>query len=414
MTPFLILAMLGVGLGAMAITGTTDDTDTSELGEEPVLEPEVMEPESVDLADEEQETEEPDVGVSFVVDGDTITIDVGEDETGTVVAVRTELLQREGFRPTATDPDIIPGFQETTDFGVQFFLVPEGLDFPPTVDDVLAATGEEPEIDRNQTLPSMEYQNYLDNTGAEPIGSVDLGTYVLFNPNTGPDDPDVITDLRTAGFSIQSNQEIESFDLITSNISTFSPDGENEVFGIPFIETSVQVVADQSILPTDAEITFENGIIDVILDADVEGQLIAIEEGETFGEETRREVRFFVLPEGSEFPLSVAEVNETLAGRGFDNLGYGSNPDSVALRTMLLVAGAQEIGSVFVGGFGSFFDSRGDTVTYNSLIAYEISDTVDYAGFTLDPDIFHNGAVQDTGRNAIIPVETLSSVGAST
>lgn len=404
MTPLLLLAMLGVGLGAFALSGGSDDAHTPEPEEEPVVE----------APDEEPEAEEPDVGVSFAVDDDMISIDMGEDETGSVVAVRTELLQEEVFVDSGQNADHLNGYQETTNFGVQFFLVPEGLDFPPSVEDVLASTGGDTGDVAENRPASMVYQDYLDNMGAERLGSVDLGTYIVFNPTDDADAPNVITDLRTDGFTIESNQEVASFDLITGNVPSFLPDGENNVYGTPFLETSEQIVADQSIQPADAEITFENGIIEITVDADVEGQLIAIEHNYLSGDDTTRVVEFYVLPENTDFPLTVAEVNEAVAGTDLDYLGYDTTENSVYIDTMLLVAGAQEIGSVRVGSFGSFFGgSAGDLVTYNNLIAYEIRDTVDYAGFRFNPDDVNDTFVYDTGPNAIIAVETLSGAGAT-
>ncbi|MEQ6203267.1 hypothetical protein ABMC88_09420 [Sulfitobacter sp. HNIBRBA2951] len=133
------------------------------------------------------------------------------------------------------------------------------------------------------------------------------------------------------------------------------PDGEHNVFGTPFLDTSEQVVADQSIQPADAEIAFEDGIIDITVDADVEGQLIAIEYNDLSGDDTTRVVEFYVLPESTEFPLTVAEVNEAVAGKDLDYIGYQTTENSVDIDTMLLVAVAQETSSVRVGSFGSFF-----------------------------------------------------------
>ncbi|MEQ6203268.1 hypothetical protein ABMC88_09425 [Sulfitobacter sp. HNIBRBA2951] len=124
MTPLILLAMLGVGFGAFALSGGSDEADTPEPEKEPVVEP----------ADEEPEAEEPDVGVSFVVDGDTISIDVGEDETGSVVAIRTELLREDVLdADDVANPHQMNGYQETTHFGVEFFLVPKGSDSPPVL-----------------------------------------------------------------------------------------------------------------------------------------------------------------------------------------------------------------------------------------------------------------------------------------
>jgi len=393
--PFLILAMLGLGLSAFVMSEDQDDTDTPAPDEEP----DVVEPAE----------EDPDAGASFVIDGDTITIDVGENETGTVVAIRTELMQNEAIAPD-TAPELGNGYQQTTEFGVQFFLVPDGQDFPPSVEDVLAYIGGDTGDVADNRPVRMVYQDYLDNMGAERLGSVDLGTYVFFNPTTDADAPNVITDLRTDGFTIESNQEFEAFDLITGTVPSFLPDGEHNVSGIPLLGTSEGVVADQSIQPADAESTFQNGIMDITVDADVEGQLIAIEHNYLSGDDTTRVIEFYVLPENTEFTLTVAEVHEAVAGKGLDYLGYHTSDDAVAMNTMLLVTGAQEIGSVRVGSFGSFFGGSpdGGIVTYNTLSAYEIRDTVNYTGFRFNPDNVNDNFVYDTGPNAIIAVETLT------
>ncbi|WP_114294275.1 hypothetical protein [Pseudosulfitobacter sp. DSM 107133] len=384
MTALILLGLFGIG--AMFLADGSADNDSADV-----------EDISDDLPDDvpQEQLEEPDIGASFTVVDDTISIDVGDDETGSVVAVRTELDTAD--RIGTSDGTAV---EKTTEYGVRFYLVPEGTDFPPSVDEVFASLSPEQQATATSTdseFVGLPYDVYLDNLGAELIGSVDLGTTTFQTlPNS---QPEIITDARGAGYNVQSNQQISALELDGEGITPSS--ASNFAYGTPFFEIPVETVADADITPADADITFEDGVIDVVLDPEVEGRVIAIEADTINGEEASRSVRFFVLPDDAPFPITVAQTNEALPERSNFHL-YFPPGDTASLDGILAIAGAQEIGSVHLGGFGSYYvGPEGDLVTYDTLVPYVINNNLDYEGF-----IFHpvDGAyVQDAGTNTIRP-----------
>jgi len=379
MTPFVILGLFGIGFMLTAL-GSADEADVEENSE----------PLPDDVPEEPEQLEDPDIGASFTVVDNLITIDVGDDETGSVVAVRTEL--------DTNDSTSTGTIQErTTEYGVQFYLVPEGTDFPPSVNevfDVLPPEQQATAVQTNSEYVGLPYEVYLDNLGAEMIGSVDLGTYTTFDQQ-----PDVITDARSAGYDVQSNQPISALELDGESRTPSSASGF--AYGTPFFEIPVERVAEADITPADANITFEDGVIDVVLEPEIEGRLIAIEADNLNGDEATRSVRFFVLPDDAPFPITVEQTNEALPERSNFHLNFPPG-DTASLDGILAIAGAQEVGSVDLGGFGSYFEGpEGTLVTYDSLVPYVINNDLDYEGFIFHP--IDGPYVLDSGTNTIRP-----------
>ena len=77
MSPFVLLGLISLAFAGLVFSGSDDPEDVNDMPEEPVD------------VDEPVTPSEPDQGASFDFADNTITIDVGEDETREVVAHRT-------------------------------------------------------------------------------------------------------------------------------------------------------------------------------------------------------------------------------------------------------------------------------------------------------------------------------------
>lgn len=159
---FLALSIIPLLLGALALGGFGADTDNDDDTE---ANPDLLDRDLDQLFPRnDAEDDERDIGATLTEQEDgSYTLDIGEDETGTVYAVRTEI---ENFA-SADD-------SQTTDFDLTFYLVPEGVDLEAVIED---------NFEDLDILPTV-----LSEAGAEELATFDLGQTQLIPEGTGEED----------------------------------------------------------------------------------------------------------------------------------------------------------------------------------------------------------------------------------
>ncbi len=155
----LIPLLLGAwALGGFESGGSDDDDDTG-------ANPDLLDMELDQLfPPNDAEDDARDIGATITQQEDgTFALDIGEDETGTVYAIRTEI---DDFA-SAND-------SQTVDYDLTFYLVPEGVDLEGVIED---------NFEDLDFLPTI-----LAEAGAQELATFDLGQTQLFPEGTDEDD----------------------------------------------------------------------------------------------------------------------------------------------------------------------------------------------------------------------------------
>lgn len=242
MGPFTLLALLtgAVLIGATGSTGTAaqddaaeDPVDVEDIEVEGEAEPipsedtgaptqpaDPTDPEVVVDTDVPADTDTPvapDIGAAFTFDeeANAITIDVGDDETGTVQALLVE-----GSFLTAIGGS---GAGGGTNFDVRFYLVPDGTAFPPDLQSFADAPLQEGDDPFSVTqradgsVAAVDIFFYLDSLEDLEIGRVDLGSIRSVDLAAVGSDSDSadfqVSDFVRRDVAINSNAEISAFEL---------------------------------------------------------------------------------------------------------------------------------------------------------------------------------------------------------
>jgi hypothetical protein len=191
--------MIGFGLMAVSMGTETDEEDLTE--QEDVHDHGDLQVEDK-LQQEEPKADLLDTGASVEITDATISIDVGDDETGRIVGVRS-----------ASEIVLSPGGNSGgIDYDINFYLVPEGVDFPPTPSEIIE---ENPELDE-YNVGKLDFFDYFDNIGLKPISTIDLGEFRSVSSDDVSDDQ-TVQDTRISGLEIISNQEVELIGFNTSD-----------------------------------------------------------------------------------------------------------------------------------------------------------------------------------------------------
>lgn len=362
------LLVAGLALIPFGFGGGDQDDESDDVGDEEVVTPEDPDP-----------PEEPELGVSFLENENGIRIEVDEDETGSVVAIRTEMDLR-------SSEDSRGDSGTGTNFGVRFYLVPEGVDFPPSVDTVLEtlAADQQALAVEGQDGPSIPVETYLTNLGAEEIGRIDLGQVVRSDRYTLAS-PELAVDTREDSIAITSNRDIATYEIDVDNRWRADPlDGT--VAGDALTEIDADRLTTPDVYPTDCTVTFEDDVISFALDEDVDGQVVAvldIVENAQGGSSTitTHDIKFYLLPEGAPFPVSVNEMIEDAPlnsvlrdGIPFEEDGTVRGTPYLEVDQYMHSAGAAFLASIPIGsifhldpdGDGTFDDR--DTVNRDFII----------------------------------------------
>lgn len=199
MGSLLLLSMIGFGLMAVSMGTETEEENLTE--QEDVYENGDLEVDG-GSQQEEPEADLSDTGASVEITDATIRIDVGDDETGRIVGVRS-----------ASEIVLSPGGNSGgIDYDINFYLVPEGVDFPPSPSEII---DENSELDE-YNIGKLDYYDYFDNIGLKPISTIDLGEFRSFSSDDGSDDQ-TVHDTRISDLEIISNQEVELIGFNTSD-----------------------------------------------------------------------------------------------------------------------------------------------------------------------------------------------------
>ena len=357
MDGMIVAALMVAGLALIPFAFGDRDPDEEDEGVTPE-EPEPPEP-----------PEEPDLGVTVFEEDGGIRIEVGEDETGSVVAIRTEVDIR-------SDPDDTGDSGTGTSFGVRFYLVPEGADFPPGVDEVLASLPEDQQalaVEGRDGF-SIPLETYLANLGAEEIGRLDLGQVIRSDPYDPLYSSTLAVDTRQDSIPVTCNREMATYEIDVDNRWRADPlDGT--VAGDPLVGIDADRLTVPDVFPTDCTVTFEDNVLSFTLDEDVDGQVIAILDTveqviQSSQSNTLYHIHFYVLPEGAPFPVSVNEMienaplNSALRDVSFEEDGSVRGTPYLELDEYMQGAGAAFLASVALGGIyeldleGQIIDDR--------------------------------------------------------
>ena len=396
MTPFALLGLLGLAFAGFAFAGDDDDAfEPTDQPEEPVP-PE--EPEQLDL------------GASFDHTDGTVSIEVGEDETRDLVAIRTE--QEARFEGQDDGPR--DGIR--TEYGVRFYLIDPDMPFPPDVDTVI----ENLPVDQQGSVvdgfeaAALPLDVYLANIGAEEIGRVDLGGVIesRFNSTT------TFTDQRVEEIVLNANRDLTTYE-IEGELHSFRADPlDNTVAGDPLTQIPAEDTLAPDVTGADGTVTLDEGVVTVRVDEDAEGDLVAITlRSEFLGSPSccnggdDHEVAFYLLPEGTPFPpdalqlADAAPINSEIGERVDQGIERGGSI-FVDFENVMETIGAVEIGVADLGSNGRS-GSDGDlpgTVFDTVVRDFDVDSNRAFASFrvNLDASLTVNLSNQD-----IMPADTL-------
>ncbi len=156
----LLLSLLGLGALSFAFGGDDDD--------------------------EPDQTEEPDLGATVTETEDGLSIDLGADETGSLVAVKFEDI---------SDGSTGSDSSQTQDFSLGIYLVPEGAEIPAD------ATG--------AAFDGMTVEEYFDSIGATLVTEIDLGTLENTYFDDDEDSETLVDDSRVEPPGITTDDPLE-------------------------------------------------------------------------------------------------------------------------------------------------------------------------------------------------------------
>lgn len=181
----MIAALVAMGLLAgAAVWGLFDDDDSSGVTDEP------------DTPEEPEEPEEPDIGASVTENEDgTVSVELGADETGSLVALRVSSDYYVGSGS---------GHGTANDYSLTLYLMPEGVEFPENLDDLPADVFSADEL--------------ADTLGLEELASWDLGQEG-HNPEPWADGagPVSMWDTRVEAPEIETDAPMSIFEIDDSD-----------------------------------------------------------------------------------------------------------------------------------------------------------------------------------------------------
>lgn len=279
----LTLLFAGIMFATHDIGGSEEETENDQSDEREEDRP--VEGEAPDTDPEPDQDTEPDMGASILEEDGTVTIELGEDETGSLLAVTIE--------DTSTTGNIVNGHEEfVTSYELQFYLVPAGAEFP------LDSSNEgfnDPEGD--------EIDEIVADLGLEVLGTYDLGT-LTFNDISS-------TDARIDPPEIQTDDPIQIVRALSFEGMVFWTDNDDSIAVSPIDPSNAEEQeASQSVT-----ISEENGVTTIELGEDDTGSLLAVsfedeyvpnDDGSSGG--SAYSLVLYLVPEGVEVPTSRAEI----------------------------------------------------------------------------------------------------------
>ncbi|TCL08389.1 hypothetical protein BXY66_0426 [Shimia isoporae] len=270
----ILAALIGLGLlSGAAVWSLVDDDDDSPDGREEADEPEVSdapdildEPEEPEIPKEPETPEEPDLGASVIENEDgSVTVELGEDETGSLVALK---LASEYYVGSGS------GHGTANSFSLTLYLVPEGVEFPDSRDGLpedgsgsrFYTIDDLEEIYDMQELASWDLgqEGHNPEPWADGVGPVSMWDSRAEAVDIVTDAPISIFELEEEGDfigAIAVSDDLDYLDDETVRVHSFDWSSDN-VTDVPVGGTFVGTAADDVILVNAAqvgEITIDAG-----------------------------------------------------------------------------------------------------------------------------------------------------------
>lgn len=226
----MIAALVAMGLLAgAAVWDFFDDDDSAEVMDEP---------------DEPETPDEPDIGATVTENEDgTVSVELGEDETGSLVALRVSSDYYVGSES---------GHGTANDYSLTLYLMPEGVEFPENLDalpdDVFSAA----ELAESLGLEELASWD-LGQEGHNPEPWADgTGPVSMWDTRVGA--PDIVTDAPMSIFEIDDSDGLivslgETDDLDFLSDDTVRVHHFNETDG----DDETEVAADGTFAGTDGD-----------------------------------------------------------------------------------------------------------------------------------------------------------------
>ena len=398
MIPFVLLGLTSLAVAGLIFSESDDPEDVNDIPEEP---------------DEPVAPTEPDLGASFDIDNGTITIEVGEDETRDLVAIRTQ----EEARFEGQDDGPRRGI--STEYGVRFYLVDLDMPFPPDVETVIEnlPADQEDTVVLGFEAAALPLDVYLAHIGAEEIGRADLGSIIESRLNSTI----TFTDDRVDELGLTTNRDITSFEIKGELYALREDPLDNTVASDPLLEIPVEDILAPEVTGADGTVTFENGVVSVRVDEDVEGDLIAISErAEFLGSPSccngghDYQLAFYLLPEGTAFPPDAAQLSEAApinseVGERLDRDIADGGSIFVDFEDALETIGAVQIGVADLGRNGNSGSNGEDPGTVFDTVVreFDVDSNRAFASFLVGLDA---SETINLSFQSIIPTDTLLPV----